>query len=66
MRNQAVSLIFVLLVGTLMWGCGSNLDSDSGSKTGVTNLADAARSENCTVCHTVGVHAQVSGIAGQP
>lgn len=65
MRKQrvlslAASSIFLLA----LWGCGSNMDSSSADTPSVS-IKDAAKTGNCTVCHTVGVHTQVSGVAGQ-
>lgn len=63
-KPKMLSLVVVSLFLATLWGCGSNMDSDS-STTPTVELADATRTGNCTVCHTVGVHTQVGVLVGQ-
>lgn len=65
MRKQWLVFIVVLLTGFTLWGCGSDRGSDSSSVTTAAPVADAAKSGNCTLCHTLDVHTSISGVAGK-
>jgi formate-dependent nitrite reductase cytochrome c552 subunit len=64
MNTRNLSLLLAVLFAAGIWGCGSNQDS-SGSTTPTVSVENAAQTGNCTICHTLGVHTQISGIAGQ-
>jgi len=65
MRKQWLFLIVVLLASFTLWGCGSSRDSSDVSTGGTAaDIANAATTGNCTICHTFDVHTQFSAIAG--
>ncbi|MBW6510769.1 MAG: cytochrome c3 family protein [Desulfuromonadaceae bacterium] len=65
MRKQWLVFIVVLLTGFTLWGCGSDRGSDSSSVTPIAPVADAAKSGNCKLCHTLDVHTAFSALVGQ-
>lgn len=64
MRKQWLVSIVVLLAGVTMGGCGSNRSSDSVTVAPIP-VANAEKTGNCSVCHTLGVHVVLNGIVGK-
>lgn len=60
--KKSVLLAMSALLALALWGCGSN--KDGGVMTPTTNIADAGRTGNCTVCHNIDTHTFLNGIAG--
>ncbi len=66
MKNPTLILLAIAATLSLsLGGCGSNRGSDSASTTPTVSIQEATSTGNCTVCHTLNVHTQISGIAGQ-
>ncbi|BCR06774.1 c-type cytochrome [Desulfuromonas versatilis] len=66
MKKSTLTLLaLAAALSFTLWGCGSNRGSDSSSTPATVAIEDAGTTGNCTLCHTLDVHTQISGIAGQ-
>lgn len=63
-KPKMLSLVVTSLFLATLWGCGSNMDSDS-STTPTVPIEEAASVGNCTLCHTLDVHTKFSPLVGQ-
>jgi hypothetical protein len=65
MRKQWLVLLIAVLASAMLWGCGSSGGGGDEVSTTPDDVATAESVGNCTICHTLDVHTEVSGIAGK-
>ncbi|SDZ77072.1 hypothetical protein SAMN05660420_00223 [Desulfuromusa kysingii] len=63
MRKQWLILLMAVVASASLWGCGSS-GSGGSEVTAPAEVIDADNAGNCTICHTLEVHAEINGIAG--
>jgi len=63
MRKQWLVLLVTVFASVALWGCGSG-GSGGSEVTAPAEVADAENVGNCTICHTLQVHAEIDGVAG--
>ncbi len=64
MRKQWLVLLIAVLASAMLWGCGSSGGGGDEVSSSTEDLATAENVGNCTICHTLDVHSEISGIAG--
>ena len=64
MRKQWLVLLITVVASAMLWGCGSSGGGGDEVSTTTEDVATAENVGNCTICHTLDVHTDISGIAG--